>query len=112
MRALPIATLTLIALAGCSKSPDDKRVDEIRRAARSESSVIKNKAENQADRLDREAASLESQAEQAGGLSGERIKVRSQAAAKEARLIRKQADMQTDALNEAAEAKVKAIKSR
>lgn len=112
MRALTTATFMLVALASCSKSPEAERAEEIRSQARNQSALIESKADHEADRLDEQATALKNQAEQAGGLSGERIKVRSEAAAKEARLIRKQADMQADALNEAADAEVKAIKSR
>jgi hypothetical protein len=111
MRPLTIALL-LFALAGCSKSPQDKRADEIRSEAGNQSAVIENKGDQEADGLEKQADLLRNEAKQTGGLSGDRMKVRSDAMAKEARLIRKQADLQADALREAADAKVKAIKSR
>lgn len=90
----------------------DARPSLQRSRAKNASALIEHTADQEGDRLDQQAAALKNQAKQAGGLSGERMKVRAEDAAKEARLVRKQADMQADAVKEAADAKVKAIKSR
>ena len=55
---------------------------------------------------------LDNEAQQAGGYTGERLKVRADALAKEAKIIRKQANMQADAVRESADARVKASESR
>ena len=108
MSALAIVALT----AACQRSPEQQQADMLRNDAQQRGSAIENQAETQADRLQQQAEALDIEARQRGGLTGERLKVRAAALAKEAKIIRKQGDMQADAIKEAADARIKASEAR
>ena len=84
----------------------------IRNDAQQRGSVLENQAETQADRLQQQADALEIEAKQTGGLTGERLRVRAKALTEEAKIIRKQGNMQADAIKEDADARIKASESR
>jgi hypothetical protein len=109
----PFRALVVFALtAACQRTPEQQLADKLRNDAQQRGAVIENQAETQADRLDRQAHALEIEANRTGGLTGERLKVRAAALAKEAKIIRKQADMQADAIKEDTDARIKASESR
>ncbi len=103
---------SIAILAGCTQSPEQKEVTDIKQGAASRAAAIDNQAEAQAAPLDQQAEGLRNQAKQAGGYAGKRLDVRADALAKEAKLIREQADGQSAAVKEAADARVKALRSR
>jgi hypothetical protein len=107
---LAIAVFTFTV--GCQRTPEQQQADALRDEAQQRGSAIENQAGNQADRLEQQAEALNNEAKKAGGFTGERLKVRADALTKEAKIIRKQADMQADAIREAADARIKASKSR
>lgn len=109
-RFLILAVLTLAA--ACQRTPEQQQADEQRSEAEQRSSAIKNRADNEADRLQQRGAALRAGAKQAGGLTGERLRVRGEALAKEAKIVRKQGHMQADAIKEDAEARIKTSESR
>lgn len=111
MRTLPALAIFVLTTA-CPRTADQQHADMLRNDAQQRGSAIENQAENQADLLQQRAEALEIEAKQKGGLSGERLKVRAEALAKEAKIIRKQGDMQADAIKEAADARIKASESR
>ena len=110
MRAAWLSTLILIA--GCTQSPQEKQTDQIRSDAHQQAEAIKQRAEAQASPLDQQAKSLQAEAKQAGGYSGKRLEVQADSLQQQAKLLRQQADQQAAAVEEAADARVKAIKSR
>ena len=104
-RIHPLVVLAMVVLtAACQRTPEQQQADKLRSDAQQRGALIENQADSQAD--------LDNQAEQAGGLTGERLKVRADALAKEAKIIRKQAGMQADAGKEATDARIKASESR
>ena len=108
-----LLALAMLASAGaCHRTPEQQQADLLRNDAQQRGSAIENLAETQADRLQQQAEALEIEAKQRGGLTGERLKVRAEALAKEAKILRKQGDMQSDAIKEAADARIKASESR
>lgn len=111
MRCLVIAAV-LVAASACQRTPEQQHVDALRNAASQQGAAIENQADGQADRLQQQASDLQNQAAQAGGMTGERLRIRADALERESKVIRKQADMQADAINEDADARIKASKSR
>ena len=111
MRTLSALAIFVLTTA-CQRTPDQQQADMLRNDAQQRGSVIENQAETQADRLQQQAEALDIEAKRRGGLTGERLKVRAEALAKEAKIIRKQGDMQADAIEEAADARIKASESR
>lgn len=111
MRAL-LAIPLLVLIVACQRTPEQQRADKLRSDAEERSSAIENKADVDANRLQQRAEGLRAGAEQVGGLTGERLKVRGDALTKEAKIVRKQGRMQADAVTEEADAKIKAAKSR
>ena len=108
VRVLPL----LVVLAGCQQTPDQKYAEQVRSDAQQRGAAIENQAEAEAGRLDRQASDLKEQAKQSGGLTGERLSVRADALTKEAKIVRKQADMRAEAVKEAADAQIKTSQSR
>src|SRR5438270_12071887 len=105
--------LALIALASaCQRTPEQQQTDHVRADAQQRGAAIESQADAEADRLGRQADDLYSQSNRAGGYTGQRLKVRADALAKEAKIVRKQADMQASAIKEAADARIKASQSR
>jgi hypothetical protein len=105
--------LALIALTiACQRSPEQQQADQLRADAQQRGAAIENQADAEADRLGQQADDLNNQSSRAGGYTGQRLKVRADALAKEAKIVRKQADMQAGAINEAADARIKANQSR
>ena len=111
MRSLAVLGIIFL-LAACQRTPEQQQNDKLREDAQRRGADIENRADTQADRLEAQAQVLEDQAQEAGGFTGQRLKVRADALAKEARIIRKQADMQADAIRQSADAEVKASESR
>lgn len=111
MRTFPALAIFVLTTA-CQRTPDQQQADMLRNDAQQRGSVIDNEAEAHADRLEQQAQNLYIEAKQRGGLTGERLKVRADALTKEAKIIRRQGDMQADALKEAAEARIKSSESR
>jgi len=107
---LAFAIVTL--MTGCQRTPEQQRAHALRQDAQQRGSAIENQAEMLANRMERQAAALSNEAKQAGGLTGERLNVRADALAKEAKIVRKQADMRADAIKEGADARIKASESR
>jgi hypothetical protein len=105
--------LALIALTiACQRTPEQQQADQLRADAQQRGAAIENQADAEADRLGQQAGDLNNQSSRAGGYTGQRLKVRADALAKEAKIVRKQADMQAGAINEAADARIKANQSR
>jgi hypothetical protein len=111
MRCLFIVAV-LASMAACQRTPDQQQADAVRGDARQRGAAIENKADAEADRLQQQASDLENQAAQAGGMTGERLRIRANALDQESKVIRKQGDMQADAIKEDADARIKASKSR
>ena len=111
MRPL-LAFAILMLSAGCQRTPEQQQADTLRADAQRRGSVIENQAELEANQLEQQADALNNEANKTGGLTGERFNVRADALAKEARIVRKQADMQADAIKDAADARIKASESR
>ena len=108
-----LAALCIIAFAtACQRSPEQQHSDKLRGEAQQQGAAIENRADRQANQLEAQAAALDNGAQQAGGYTGQRLKVRADALTKEAKIIRKQADMQADAVREAADAQAKTSESR
>jgi hypothetical protein len=111
MRALLI--LGMISLApACQRTPEQQQADNLQHEARQRGDAIENRASTEADRLQQQASDLENEANQAGGMTGERLRIRADALDQESKLIRKQADMQADAIKEGTDARIKASESR
>ena len=109
----PALAIGLVILTGaCQRTPEEQQADSLRGEARLRGGEIENHADREADRLQQQAEALENEAQQAGGLTGQRLQVRADALSKEAKIVRKQADMQADAIMEAADARIKASESR
>jgi hypothetical protein len=105
--------LALIALAGsCQRTPEQQQADQLRADAKQRGAAIENQADTEADRLGQQADDLYNQSNRVGGYTGQRLKVRADALAKEGKIIRKQAQMQAGAIKEAADARIKATESR
>lgn len=109
MRTVFVPALLLVA--GCTQSPQAKQTDQICSDARKQAHEIKDRAEVQASPLDQQAKSLQVQAKQIGGYAGKRLEVQANSLKQQAKLVRQQADEQGDAVQEAADARVKAINS-
>ena len=102
----------LASMAACQRTPEQQQADNLRSDARQRADLIENRADVEADRLHQQASDLQNQAGQAGGMTGERLRIRANALDQEAKLVRKQGDMQADAIKEDADARIKASKSR
>jgi hypothetical protein len=111
MRCLLIVAL-LASMAACQRTPEQQQADALRSDARQRGAAIENQANVQADRLQQQASNLQNQATRAGGMTGERLRIRANALHQESKVIRKQGDMQADAVREGADARIKASKSR
>jgi lipopolysaccharide export system protein LptA len=111
MRILLVISTTAFMVA-CQRTPEQQQADQLRGAAQERRITLETQAKAQADRLKLQADTLEAEAQKAGGMTGERLRIRADALSKEAKLIQKQADMQADAVEEAADARIKASKSR
>lgn len=108
-----LALAMIIGLTGaCQRTPEQQQADELRGHAQARGATIRNQADTEADRLELQANTLHIGAEQAGGYTGQRLKVRADSLSKEARIVRKQGDKQADALEETADAQVKTSESR
>jgi hypothetical protein len=111
MRFLLILAM-LASMAACQRTPEQQQADAMRSDARQRAAATENQADVQADRLQQQASELQNQATQAGGMTGDRLRIRANALDQEAKVIRKQGDMQADAIREDADARIKASKSR
>ena len=100
------------SMAACQRTPEQQQADALRSDATQRAAAIENEADVQADRLQQKASDLQNQAAQAGGMTGERLRIRANALDQESQVIRKQGDMQADAVREDADARIKASKSR
>ena len=110
MRPL-LAAIIVLAVAACQRTVEEQAADELRNDARQQGASIENQAASEADRLQQQASDLENEANQAGGMTGERLKVRADALNDEAKIVRRQADMQADAIKESADAKIRLQKA-
>lgn len=109
----PLLALAMVALAAaCQRTPEQQQADQLRSDAQQRGDAIENQADIQVDHLQQQAAALENEANEVGGMSGERLSVRADALEKEAKIVRKQAGMQADAIKEATDARIKASQSR
>ena len=111
MRSLLVLTMVALTVS-CQRTPEQRQADALRRDARQRGAAIENQADAQADRLQQQASDLQNQATQAGGMTGERLRIRANALDQESKIVRKQGDMQADAIKEDADARIKASKSR
>lgn len=111
MRGIAFLACFLLATA-CSQSPQDKQVDAIRSQAKNEAAAIKARGDAQAIPLDQQSEALSLKAKQAGGYEGKRLNVQARASKEQAKLIRQQAEQQSGAVKEAADARIKALESR
>ncbi len=109
-RSLAVGMLALTA--ACQRTPEQQQADKLRADAQQRASAIENQADTQANGLEQRADAIDNVANQAGGYTGQRLKVRADALAKEAKIIRKQADMQAAAVKETADARIKTSESR
>lgn len=108
-----LLAVSLIALVtSCQRSPEQQQADNLRSEARLRGAEIVNHADGEADRLQEQASALENEAQRSGGLTAERLRVRSDAATKEAKIVRKQANMKAEAIKEGTDARIKASESR
>ena len=107
---LVLASLALTA--ACQRTPEQQQAHSVRSDARQRGAAIENEADTQADRLHQQASDLQNQANEAGGMTGERLGIRANALEQESKVVRKQGDMQADAIKESADARIKASKSR
>ena len=112
MRQLLLFAVVTSVIAACQRTPEQQRFDQARSDARERSALIENQADKEADQLQQQAAKLENEASQAGGMSGKRLKVRAEALEDEAKIIRKQADKQAEAIKESTDAQIKASENR
>ena len=109
----PLLAIGFVALtAACQRTPEQQQADSLRGEARQRAAEIEKHADTEANRLQQQAEALENEAQQAGGLTGQRLRVRADALAEEAKIVRRQADMQADAIKEATDAQIKASESR
>lgn len=107
------ATFTLVVIAtACSKSPQDQQTDKIRTQAHEQAEAITRHADQQAKPLEQQAEALRAEAKKTGGYGGKRLEIQADASSKQAKLLHEQADEQADAVKEAADAQIKAIRSR
>ena len=104
--------LLIIITAACTQSPQDKQAQQIRATGAEQGDSLKRRAETRARPLDEQAQALRSEAKQAGGYDGKLLDVQADAQEKQAKLIREQAARQAAAAEEAADARVKELKSR
>ena len=111
MRRLTALAATALAIA-CQRTPEEQQADRLRAEANQRAAVIENRAMTEAKQLDQQADILDNQSSEAGGYTGQRLKVRADALAKEAQIVRKQARMQADAIKESADARIKTFQSR
>lgn len=109
-RSLAVGILALAT--ACQRTPEQQQADKLRADAQQRASAIYNQADTQANGLKQRADAIDNVANQAGGYTGQRLKVRADALAKEAKIIRKQADMQAAAVRETADARIKTSESR
>ena len=112
MRQLLLLVIVTLAVGACQRTPEQQQADQARSDARERGALIENQADSEADQLQQQAAELENEANQAGGMTGERLKVRAEALKDEAKIVRKQADKQADAIEESTDARIKASESR
>ena len=112
MRQLLLLAIVPSAVAACQRTPEQQQSDRARSEARERGALIENQGGSEADQLQQQAAELENQANEAGGMTAERLKIRAQALKDEAKIVRKQADRQADAIKESTDAQVKASESR
>ncbi len=75
MRTL-LALAIIASMAACQRTPEQQQADTLRSDAQQRGSSIESQAEMQADRLEQQADALNNESTQAGGLTGERLKVR------------------------------------
>ena len=101
-----------LVIEACTQSPETKQAHQIRSQADQQASAIKSRADSQAAPLEKQATALGAEAKKVGGYEGKRLDVQAHALKEEAKLIRKQADEQSAAIKEAADARIKAIASR
>ena len=73
---------------------------------------MKAHAAAEAQSLDRNAQALDTQGKQAGGFTGERLKVEAEASKKEAEIVKRQGEARAEATVEVARGQAKAIRSR
>jgi hypothetical protein len=108
-----LATLVAICLVGgCQRSAEEKQGDALRKVADGQARQIEQQSAAQTRSMSQQAAQLKAQAEQAGGLTGERLKVQSEALGREAAIVEKQGREKAEAVREAADAQAKANASR
>ena len=106
-------TFAMVALiTGCQRTPQQQQADTLRDDAKQRGAAIENRADTEADRLDEQAVALNNEATRAGGYTSQRLQVRADALTKEAKIVRKQAHQQADAVREATDARIKASESR
>lgn len=110
LRSFPL--LLIVLATACQRTPEQQQAEQLRAGAQQRSEAIENQAENQADQLKQQAEVLYNESNQAGGYTGQRLKVRADALGKEAKIVRKQGEMQAGAVKEAADARIKATESR
>lgn len=107
-----LALVAIALTAACQRTPEQQQTDKLRADARQRAAAIENRADIEAGRLDQQADVLDNQAQLTGGYSGQRLQVRADALTKEAKIVRKQAGLQADAVKESADARIKASQSR
>lgn len=112
MRQLLLLVIVTLTVGACQRTPEEQQSDQARSDARERGALIENRADREADQLQQQTAELENQANQAGGMTAERLKVRAEALKDEAKIVRKQADKQADAIKESTDARIKASESR
>jgi len=113
MSRMPIVAVgAMLALVACQKTPTEKQADALSESGRSRAESVRERAQTEADALDRRASSLDARAKAAGGYTGERLAVQAGAAADEADIVRKQGRKQAEAVEEAADAEAKTVRSR
>lgn len=110
MRFLLVLGMLALTVA-CQRTPEQQQADNVMNEARQRGATIENQGDTQADQLQQQASGLQNQAAQVGGMTGERLRIRADALDRESKVIRKQADMQADAIKENADARIKAAKS-
>jgi D-alanyl-D-alanine carboxypeptidase len=111
MRAFAAIALMITAF-GCSRSAEDQQTDQIRAQARERADAITRHGDEVAKPFEQQAEALRGEAKQTGGYDGKRLQVQSDSLREQAKLVHKQATEQAGAVKEAADAHVKALRSR
>lgn len=109
---LPLVAASLLAACSQAQTPQEKQIESIRADAKERAERIEEAADRRADPLDDQAKALRERAKQTGGYDARRLEIQADSLAKQADLVRDQAEDQAESVMATAKAKVEAIESR